>query len=92
MNRNERCQNSFICFNNEKVTLVFVGLQYDSIKQNLTKNKTNANKRKKRKVHCSALQCVPMHTIETPQLFTPDESNMTPNDPRAILLYFTNSD
>ena len=56
---------------------MFVGLQYDSIKQNHTKNKTNAKKRKKAKLQCSALQCIAMHTSETPQLFTPDESNMT---------------
>ena len=37
MNRNKRCQNSFVCFSNEKVIFVFVGLQYDSIKPNHAK-------------------------------------------------------
>ena len=31
MNRNKRCQNSFVCFSNEKVIFVFVGHQYDSM-------------------------------------------------------------
>ena len=37
MNRNKRCQNSFVCFGNEKVIFVFVGLQYDSMKPNIKK-------------------------------------------------------
>ena len=37
MNRNKRCQNSFVCFSNEKVIFVFVGLQYDSMKPNHAK-------------------------------------------------------
>ena len=37
MNRNKRCQNSFVCFSNEKVIFVFVGHQYDSMKPNHTK-------------------------------------------------------
>ena len=38
MNRNKRCQNSFVCFSNEKVIFVFVGLQYDSMKPNHAEN------------------------------------------------------
>ena len=34
MNWNKRCQNSFVCFSNEKVIFVFVGLQYDSMTPN----------------------------------------------------------
>ena len=37
MNRNKRCQNSFVCFSNEKVIFVFVGHQYDSMKPNHAK-------------------------------------------------------
>ena len=39
MNRNKGCQNSFVCFSNEKVIFVFVGLHYDydSMKPNHTK-------------------------------------------------------
>ena len=85
MNRNKRCQNSFVCFSNEKVIFVFVGLQYDSMKPNYTKkvkkNTQNTKSAKIAKLHCSALQCTAMHNSETPQLLTPDGSNMTHNDP-----------
>ena len=51
MNRNKRCRNSFVCFSNEKVIFVFVGLQYDSMKPNHTKKvkKTHKKTHKKRK-------------------------------------------
>ena len=86
MNRNKRCQNSFVCFSNEKVIFVFVGLQYDSMKPNHAKkskknNTKNTKNAKSAKLHCSALQCTAMHNSETPQLLTPDGSNMTHNDP-----------
>ena len=65
MNRNKRCQNSFVCFSNEKVIFVFVGLEYDSMKPNHTKKvkKTHKKHKKTQKsqnctvVHYSALQC-----------------------------------
>ena len=54
MNRNKRCQNSFVCFSNEKVIFVFVGLQYDSMKPNhakkVKKKHKKHKKRKKRKI------------------------------------------
>ena len=65
MNRNKRCQNSFVCFSNEKVIFVFVGLQYDSMKPNHAKKskKITQKTQKTQKaqnctvVHYSALQC-----------------------------------
>ena len=86
LNRNKRCRNSLDCFSNEKVIFVFVGLEYDSMKPNHTKKvKKNTQKTQKNakiaKLHCSALQCTAMHNSETPQLLTPDGSNMTHNDP-----------
>ena len=54
MNRNKRCQNSLVCFSNEKVIFVFVGLQYDSMKPNhakkVKKKHKKHKKRKKRKI------------------------------------------
>ena len=53
MNRNKRCQNSFVCFSNEKVIFVFVGHQYDSMKPNhrkKVKKKHKKHKGKKRKI------------------------------------------
>ena len=37
MNRNKWCQNSLVCFSNEKMIFVFVGLKYDSVKPNHAK-------------------------------------------------------
>ena len=41
LNKKKRCQNSFLCFINEKVIFVFVRLQYDSRKTNHTKKGKN---------------------------------------------------
>ena len=50
MNRNKGCQHLFVCFSNEKVIFVFVGLEYDSMKPNHTKKvKKTHKKHKKRK-------------------------------------------
>jgi hypothetical protein len=64
---------------------VFRGPKYDDIRPNHTKKiqklPKNAKKRKKHKKHKIALHCTAMHSSETPQLLTPDGSNMTHNDP-----------
>ena len=64
---------------------VTMWLQYDSKKKNHTKSFKKAQKTQKNakiaKLHCSALQCTAMHNSETPQLLTPEGSNMTHNDP-----------
>ena len=64
---------------------VFRGPKYDDIRPNHTKNpktpKKHQKKRKHAKKHKIALHCTAMHSSETPQLLTPDGSNMTHNDP-----------
>ena len=67
---------------------VFRGPKYDDIRPNHTKNqkrpknaKKSPNKRKNAKNHKIALHCTAMHSSETPQLLTPDGSNMTHNNP-----------
>ena len=65
---------------------VFRGPKYDDIRPNHTKKiqkrpkkrKKNAKTQKKHKI---PLHCTAMHSSETPQLLTPDGSNMTHNDP-----------
>ena len=59
---------------------VFRGPKYDDIRPNHTKKmqKTQKTQQKKHKI---ALHCTAMHSSETPQLLTPDGSNMTHKDP-----------
>ena len=62
MNRNKRCQHSFVCFSNEKVIFVFVAFQYDSMKPNHTKKVKKKHKKTQKSQNCtvahySALQC-----------------------------------
>ena len=72
MNRNKRCRNPFTPFWIQVMFFVFRGLKYDDIKPN------HAKRTQKPQI---ALQCTAMHSSETPQLLTPDGSNMTHNDP-----------
>ena len=64
---------------------VFRGHKYDDIRPNHTKKSKNAQKTPKiaktQKKHKIALHSTAMHSSETPQLLTPDGSDMTQNDP-----------
>ena len=85
MNRNKRCRNPFTPFWIQVMFFVFRGLKYDDIKPNHAKKtqkfKIAIKTQKREEKRKIALHCTAMHSSETPQLLTPDGSNMTHNDP-----------
>ena len=77
-----RFRNPFTPFWIQVMFSVFRGHKYDDIRPNHTKKiqkcPKNGQKTQKLKI---ALHCTAVHGSETPQLLTPDGSNMTHNDP-----------
>ena len=82
MSRNEVGRNQITPFWIQVMFSVFRGPKYDDIRPNHTKKiQKTPKKLKHAKKHKIALHCTAMHSSETPQLLTPDGSNMTHNDP-----------